>query len=670
MNHAYLTEKSISGIFFAQAEKFRDDPFMWSKFERGVAAGKWVPVTWRESATEARALGAGLIELGLGQGERAAIFAHNRPRWVLADQAVQGAGGVGVPIYPTSTDEQLAFILKDCGAKVVFAGDEHLLTQVLRVKAGLPALQYVVGMSPVEDPPDGSVISYDSLLERGRGSAGARAEFETRQKALTGGDVAAIIYTSGTTGEPKGAVLTQHNFTSQNEMLLDSTITNKMIERGVRMSSLCHLPLCHIYGRTSDYHVQMAMGGQIWFAESYQKVPENLREVRPQMLITIPRLYEKVYEMVMVNAGKLPGRPKKIFDWSLRVGGEVVNYLATGRPLPTLLALQFALAGVLVYGKVKKAAGLDRLVFAGSGGGALSEDTNRFFRSMNVQVGEGYGLTETASALTWNGLEFLSPVKDTWLNRTCLEWLIDTMVVMQGQGRNPFTHPVGGFKMTVAAKVIVPKLIQKPGTVGRVCKFTEVKLADDGEILAKGPQVFGRGLGYFNRPDLTAEAFTEDGYFKTGDIGEFDADGYLKITDRKKELLVTAGGKNVAPHPIELMLTFDTMIEQACVVGDAKKYISALLVPQFEVLEEWAQGQGIAYKGRAELIGRPEVIALFQEKVAKVNERLARYEQVKKFKLLEAAFTEETGELTPTQKIKRRVVHQKYGREINSLYED
>jgi long-chain acyl-CoA synthetase len=663
-----LTEKSINGIFFAQAEKFKDDPFMWSKFLKGVPATQWVPVTWHEAAEEARDLGSGLIELGFKQGERAAIFAPNRPRWILADQAIQGSGGIGVPIYPTSTDEQLRFILKDCGARAVFAGDGHLLAQVLRVKPNLPALQYIVAMSPADDP-DPSVVSYDSLLKRGRESSSARAEYEKRRRALTGDDVAAIIYTSGTTGEPKGAALTQRNFTVQNEMLLDSTITNKMIERGVRMSSLCHLPLCHIYGRTSDYHVQMAMGGQIWFAESYQKVPANLLEVRPQMLITIPRLYEKVYEMVMVNAGKLKGFRKKIFDWSLRVGNEVVDYLSTGRPLPTPLALQFALAGVLVYETVKKAAGLDRLVFAGSGGGALSEDTNRFFRSMNVQVGEGYGLTETASALTWNGLEFLTPVADTRLNRTCLDWLIDTMVVMQGKGRNPFTHPVGMVKMTVAAKVIIPKLIQKPGTVGRACKYTEIRLAEDGEILAKGPQVFNRELGYFNRPDLTAEAFSEDGFFKTGDIGEFDADGFLRITDRKKELLVTAGGKNVAPHPIELMLTFDTFIEQACVIGDAKKYISALLVPQFEILEKWARDQGLSFQTREELIELPEVLALFQEKVIKVNERLARYEQIKKFRLLPVSFSEETGELTPTQKIKRRVVHKKFEREIDSLYE-
>ena len=517
MTHAYQTEKTLSALFFKQAEKFSDDLFLFGKFEKGAATQKWIGMSWGKASDQVRKIGAGLIELGLNKGDRAAIFSHNRPRWVIADQAIQAAGGWGVPIYPTSTDDQLAYILNDCRAKVVFAGDEELVRQVLRVKPNTPALKYIICMTPMIPMADASLINFDDLGERGVNSDKATAEMESRRASLCAEDVAAIIYTSGTTGEPKGAVLTQSNFMSDVGMMLDATVTNKMMERGIRLCSLCHLPLCHIYGRTSDYHVQIAMAGQMWFAESYQKVPQNLMEVRPQMLITIPRLYEKVYEMVNVQSAKMSGVRKKVFDWSLRVGNQVVDHLSSGKKLPPILSLKFGLAAGLVFDRVRKAAGLDRLVFAGSGGGALSAETNRFFRAMNIQLVEGYGLTETTSAITWNSLEFLKPMPDKWIYRKALDYLIDTMVVMQSQGKSAFAHPIGMFKLSLASNLVLPQMIQKPGTVGRACKDTEIKIADDGEILARGPQVFHRDKGYHNRPDWTAEAFTEDGFFKTGD---------------------------------------------------------------------------------------------------------------------------------------------------------
>ncbi len=667
--HAYLTERTLSGLFFKQAEKFKGDPFLWSKEPNGVKTDKYESISWEETARQVKALGAALIELGLCKGDRAAIFSQNGPRWMISDQAIQAAGGLGVPIYPTSTNQQLGYILKDCGARMVMVGDEKLLQQVLDVKGDAPALDCIVALFPLKEKAGESVISYDDALKKGGSSSTAAAELEARRADLSADDDAAIIYTSGTTGEPKGAILTQSNFMAETEMLLDSTITNKMVEQGIRLLSLCHLPLCHIYGRTAEYHVLMAMGGQIYFAESYQAVPRNLREVRPQMLITIPRLYEKVYEMVLVTSSRMTGARKTILDWSLRVGARVVDCMSSGKRLPPWLAIQFALAGTLVYDKVRKEAGLDRLVFATSGGGALPEEINRFFRAMNLQIGEGYGLTETCSAVSWNSLEFIEKIPDNWLYAKALDYLIDTMVVMQSQGTNPFAHPVGIFKLLVATNLVVHRLVQKPGTVGRPCKNTEIKLAEDGEILVKGPQIFKREKGYFNKPEMTDEAFNEEGYFLTGDIGEFDEDGFLRITDRKKELIVTAGGKNIAPHPIEMLLALDTMIEQACVIGDARKYLSALLVPQFELLERWARDKGIKYSSMEELLARPETIEMFDEKVKKVNEQLARYEQIKYYRLLPAPFAEETGELTPTQKIKRRVINVKYKREIESLYE-
>jgi len=668
LEHPYKTEKNLSALFFRQADRYGKDTFMWAKIKDGRPAEKWEPVSWMEAAEQVSEFAAGLIELGLQKGDRVAIFSQNRPRWIMGDQAIQAAGGVGVPIYPTSTDEQLAYILKDSQAKGLIAGNEELLAQVLRVKPDCPDLRFIVAMSRT-DGDQGESLYWDEVIEKGKASSSAAGEVERRRGDISPDDPAAIIYTSGTTGEPKGAVLCQSNFMTETEMLLDAPITNKMVERGIRMTSLCHLPLCHIYGRTSDYHVQMAMAGELYFAESYQAVQRNLKEVRPQMLITIPRLYEKVYEAVLDQSNKLTGMKKKLFDWSIETGQTVVDHLASGTKLPPPLAIKFALAGTLVFNSVRKASGLDRLVFAGSGGGALSPEINRFFRAMNLQIGEGYGLTETTSAVSWNGLDFLEDPPDTWPYRLGLDWLIDTMVLMQSQGNNPYSNPIGIVKLTYAANVIVHRLIQKPGTVGRPCKYTEIRLAEDGEIEVKGPQVMKRDLGYFNRPDLTDEVFTDDGFFMTGDIGSFDEQGYLKITDRKKELLVTAGGKNVAPHPIEMRLALDPLVEQACVVGDARKYLSALIVPQYELLQEWANKNMIDFDVPTDLIEKDEIIKLYQDKVEKVNQGLARYEQIKKFRLLPTAFTEETGELTPTQKMKRRVIHEKFQDYIDSMYE-
>lgn len=668
MSYSYQTEKTTSGLFFEQAEKLKDKVFLRGKFRHGAPSSDWVEITWGDSAKEVRRIGAGLVSMGVQKKDRIAIFAHNRPRWILSDQSIQSIGAMGVPIYPTSTDKQLLYILNDCKAKGIMVGDKQLMEQALRVKPEAPSLEFILSMYPVEDPPDPCVMDFNALEERGIKTEGALDEFEKRRKALSEEDVAAIIYTSGTTGEPKGAVLTHKNFMTNIDQLLDTTLIQKMMERGVSLNSLCHLPLCHVYGRTADYHVQMAMSGEITFAESYNKVPENLLEIRPQLINTIPRLYEKIYEAVQITTGRMKGVRKKVFDWALKVGNDVVDHMAEGKRMNPFLAVQFALAGVLVYEKIRKVAGLDRLVMATSGGGALSKDINTFFRSMNIQIAEGYGLTETSPVLSWNALEFAEKPPDTFINRKGIDYLIDTMVVMQSKGKNPFRDPIGALKMTFAANTVLHRMVLRPGTVGRPCKNTEFRIADDGEILSKGPQVFDRDKGYFNRPDLTAEVFTPDGFFMTGDIGHFDEKGFLVITDRKKELLVTAGGKNIAPHPIELDLTLDPYVDQAIVVGDAKKYIAALIVPQFELLEKMAKEKGIVFSNRNELVNHPEIIKFYGGIVEKLNKSLARYEQIKKFRILPVGFSEETGELTPTLKMKRRIIYGKYAGEISSLY--
>ena len=669
MTYAYQTEDALCGLFFTQARQFDSDVFMRAKLKNGEPCQQWTDITWRQAAREALCLGAGLIEMGIAKNDRIGLFAHNRPRWVISDQAIQGAGGIGVPIYPTSTDHQLAFILNDCGAKAVIAGDRDLMEQALRVKNQVPCLEFIVCMAPVKAPPDSCIIDYDRMVQKGADSPSAQDQFEQRRKGVKSSDTGAVIYTSGTTGNPKGVVLSQANFKAQTEVLMSTPLLQKIIERGIRLENLCFLPLSHIMGRTTDYHLQMAIGTTINFSQSIRTIQKDLLAVRPNVLLSIPRLYEKIFEAVRVHGETLTGFRKKTFDWAMTVGDKASDHLIAGKPIPPALGLKFAVANAMVYDKIRKTVGFDRLIVAGSGGAALPAEIAKFFRSMNITITEGYGLSETTSAITSNAPVFVEPLPDKWIYKKAMEWLVDTMIVMQGSGQCPFKTFNGALKMTVVSKLISPRFIIKPGSVGRPCKNTEIRIAKDGEVLVKGPQVFSMDNGYFKQKDKTSEAFTDDGFFKTGDIGEFDADGMLKITDRKKSLIVTSGGKNIAPQPIEMALVMDMYVDQACIIGDGRNYIAALIVPRFDLLAELAREKGIAYNNNDDLIRAPEIVSFFNERVERVNQNLARYEQIKRFRLLPLAFSEETGELTPTQKMKRRIIYEKYGREIDGLYQ-
>ena len=668
MAYPYETEDTQVGLFFKQAEKFEDDVFMRAKFKYGLPCDERTDTTWQKAAEEARCLGAGLIGKGIEKGDRIGIFSHNRPRWVIADQAIQGTGAIGVPIYPTSTDHQLTFILNDCEAKALIVGDKSLLEQALRIMDEAPALEFIVCLSPLTNSSDNPIIDYNALIKDGKESSSATKQFAQRRAQLTGSDTAAIIYTSGTTGNPKGVVLSQANFKAQTEILINTPLPQKLIERNIRLESLCFLPLCHVMGRTADYHLQLALGTTINFAQNMKTIQKDLLEVRPNILFSVPRLYEKIYEGVNLHAQKLTGSEKKWFDWAMKTGDAASDYMIIGEPLPPALGIKFMFANLYVYHKIRQMVGFDRLVVAGSGGAALSKEITKFFRSMNITITEGYGLTETTSAISSNAPVFTEPLPDKWIYRKAMDWLVDTMVLMQGSGKSPFSTFKGVLKMMVVSKKISPRFIIKPGFVGRPCQDTQIKIAEDGEVLAKGPQIFSSGNGYFNQPAKTGEVFTEDGFFRTGDIGEIDEDGFLKITDRKKELIVTSGGKNIAPNPIEMALNLDMYIDQACVTGDGRNYITALIVPNFELIKDFAAEKGIAFDGEDDLVSAPEIVRFFEDQVAKVNQGLARYEQIKKFRLLSLPFSEETGELTPTQKMKRRVIYEKYSNEINSLY--
>jgi len=669
MLYPHQTEKNLPDLFFVQAKKYTNDVFMFAKFDNGKPCEDWIATTWYDAANDVKHFSAGLNQCGIQQNDCVAIFSTNRPRWIISDLAIQSTGGISVPIYPTSTHKQLTFILNDCQAKAIIVGDPEMLKMALSIKENVQSLQLIISLTPVESADQEIIYNYDDIIREGIVSKKAQERVSKFRKELSEDDIASIIYTSGTTGDPKGVMIDHSNFTAQTNIILSTSMTKKIVERGIRLTSLCHLPLCHILGRTSDYHAQIAMGTTIYFAESIYKVPENLLDVRPNILITVPRLYEKIYEAVQNISGKMTGIQKVVFDWTMAVGDEASDYLINGEIMPVMLSLKFALSNILVFEKIRQKAGLDRLVVAASGGGALSAQIAKFFRSMNLIVAEGYGLTETTSAATWNGPNLIEDLPDNWLYQQCLDWLIDAMVIIQKSGKTPFRTVSGFFKILVASKLIVPKLIIKPGFVGRPCNGTDVKIADDGEILIKGPQVFKMTNGYYNRPNDTKESFTEDGYFKSGDIGEFDKDGFLKITDRKKELLVTAGGKNIAPHPIELSFSYDPYIDQICVVGDAKKFLAALIVPHYPMLEKYAQQNNISFSTINDLLEHNDILKLFDEKIEHINQQFPRYEQIKKYNLLSQPFSIETGELTPTLKMKRRVIYERYKNIIDIFYQ-
>jgi len=450
----------------------------------------------------------------------------------------------------------------------------------------------------------------------------------------------------------------------------NSTLIRRQRELGLHMTFLVHLPLCHVFGRTSDYHVGgLHQAGILVFAESFEKIPKNMQEVRPNVIISIPRLWEKIFDTTRSIISRQSSTVQSTFNWALKLGAKYCDAMATATRLGQADLLQFALANLLVFNKIKKTAGLDRVVLGVSGGGKLSKEVCVFIRSLGIQLAEGYGLTETSPVINFNEPEFKDYDINSagWFAQKMLDLTIHLMVTKQAQGLSPYTNPIRALGLSLAYNTVAYRLQIKPGTVGRPVIWTEEKIAEDGEILVKGPQVF---KGYWNMPEATAEAFTEDGWFKTGDIGEFDKDGFLTITDRKKELFVTSGGKNVAPHPIELAITGKPYIDQACLIGDAKKYLTALIVPDFPELHRYAKHNDIPECPDKELIQNEKIKALIQKQIDEVNETLPRYEQIKYYKVLDKPFSVESGELTPTLKLKRRIVLEKYKDEIENMYQN
>ena len=551
--------------------------------------------TYRQVRDEVRRGAAALARSGLKRGDRAAILSENRIEWALADWSCLCAGVVDVPIYSTLPAYQVAYILEDSGAALVFVSDAEQLEKVREAAAGLTREVEVVVFDGSADG-DGAV-SWDDFLARGDDAA--PDDFVEGAKAAGPGDVATMIYTSGTTGTPKGVMLTHNNVAS------NIWASGRVLGVSPGDVSISFLPLSHVMQRMVDY---------LFFAAActvthgtIENVAADMKALRPTVLVSVPRLYEKVHQSVMSASG-VKG---KLVAWAAGVGRRVALHKEAGTAPPALLRLRYGLADRLVFSKIRAAVG-GRLRFFVSGGAALSPEINRFFLGAGITILEGYGLSET------------SPVTNV----------------------NTFEH----FRI---------------GTVGKPIPGTEIGIADDGEILIRGPQVM---KGYHGRDEMTREVISDDGWFSTGDIGELSGDGYLKITDRKKDLIKTSGGKYVAPQLIENLLKRNAFVDQAVVIGEGRKFVSVLVVPAFERLDGWAEEAGLDASDGAGLLEDSRCRALLRDEIFGELRDLARFETPKKIGLIAEAFTVEDGTLTPTQKVRRPAVTAKYADLIESFY--
>ncbi|WP_085812757.1 AMP-dependent synthetase/ligase [Geoanaerobacter pelophilus] len=568
--------------------------------------GQWVILSYAQFYDRALMVSRGLRKLGVKPGDRVAILSENRAGWIIADMGILCAGGVTVPIYATGTPDQVAYALSNCGASIVFVSGRGQYRKLLQVRDSLPDLELVVSFERFLGEAALPVTTFYQLSEVDDPILDLeRSEIESVMDSISPETPATIIYTSGTTGTPKGAILTHGN------LVFDVWATHEKVG-GVGQGDLLlsFLPLSHVFERSAGYYLPLSRGATIAFADSMEKISENMIELHPTIMVCVPRFFEKIYSRIYEAVHQLSLFKRKMFRHALSVGRRYVYARYIDRYVPLWLSFQHAVADRLVFSKLRRRFG-DRLKFCASGGAPLDREINEFFWIIGVPVFEGYGLTETSPVLCSNSFDAL-----------------------------------------------------RFGSVGTPLASTEIAIAEDGEVLARGPQVM---TGYFRDEEATREVL-KDGWFKTGDIGHME-EGFLYITDRKKDLIVTSGGKNIAPQPIENLLKRDKYISQAYVYGDKKPYLTALLVPTVERLLEFAQEKKIAYHDLEDLVVHQPVFELYRSRVEAVNNELAPYQTIKKFALLPRDFTMESGELTPTLKVKRQVISERYRDRIDRLYE-
>lgn len=568
---------------------------------------EWKELTWSQYRAQVVEVSAGLIDLGVGRGDFVALMAANRPEHLIADLGAMHAAATPVTLYSTLATPQVAYIGGHCEARVAILENVEFMKRWEEAKPQLPNLEYVVLMEGAEDYATTDwVLSWDDLVARGKARLAADPDVvDARSSELTPGDIATLIYTSGTTGTPKGVVITHYNVL----WTVESMERTLSIPRHPRLVSF--LPLAHIAERVASHYLGMWYVGEVWYCPDMTQVLEYVQEAKPSAFVAAPRVYERFQAGLMARLEAQEGLKRTLAMAAIKNGQEVVRLRQQGKPIPFLIGLQNKVLEKIVLSKILDGLGLGEVTVAISTAAPIAPELLEFFQAIGLPLFELWGMSELSG---------------------------------------PGTTNVPG--------------ANKIGTVGRAIVGSEVKLGDDGELMFAGGNVTS---GYFKMPDETAETF-QDGWVLTGDIAEIDEDGFVSIVDRKKEIIITAGGKNIAPTKLEGLIKNHPLIGQVCVIGDRRKYLAALIVLDGDMAPAWAERQGIAFTDMGSFSQLPEIQAEVQKAVDDANEHVARVEQIKRFTVLPNEWTPETDELTPTLKIKRRVIHERYEAEIESLY--
>jgi len=579
---------------------------------RQKALGVWESWTWKQVGQVVGEIAHGLLSLDFQAHQCAAILSNTRMEWVWADMAILSCGGVTNGVYPTDSSEQLQYLCEDSSAVVLFVEDDEQLDKALAVRANLPKLRHiiVVDMKGLRDLDDAMVISLDRLCERGRAFAAQSPGLLTKRVAqCQPQDLAILVYTSGTTGKPKGAM---HSHAG---LVYSCIHAAKGLPQDTHDQRMCFLPLCHIAERLLGAYAAIHTGTLLNFVENPETVPENVREIAPTILFAVPRVWEKFYSAVTIAIRESTPLQRAVYAWSIQVGGQVADLFLAGRNIPASLKLRFILARWLALDNVRKMIGIHRARYLTTGAAPISPELIRWYLSLGVPMLEGWAQTESCALGT----------------------------------------------------IVDPHGI-RPGTIGRAMPGTEVRVdARNGELLIRGPNVF---MGYLNQPEKTRETIDADGWLHTGDVGAMDEEGYFRITDRMKDIIITAGGKNITPSEFENELKFSPYLTDAVVIGDRRPYLVAIIMIDQENVERYAQDHDVPFSNYASLTTAPAVVELIQAEVAKVNKKFARVEQIKSFWLLDTQLSAEDEELTPTMKLKRKFVEAKYAQQIEKMYQN
>jgi long-chain acyl-CoA synthetase len=572
----------------------------------GSVKGRYQSITYRQMAEKVRSFGKGLIALGVQDRDHVALLSENRPEWAIADIALAHVGAVNVAVFPTIPIGQAEHIISDSGAKIIVVSDLSQLEKALEIQNRNKLLSII----SMETPPEGvkNIMTFDEVMQLGESSAHTDDEFNKRCSNIQPDHWASIIYTSGTTGDPKGAILSHNNFVSNVEAAWDIV----HFKPGEVLLSI--VPLNHVMGRLADHYLPLSAGSSIAYVESLLRLRQNLREVKPHYMLLVPRVLEMFQEGILASIAKESLKKQKIFNWSRSVGIECCKLIEGKKKVPLLKSLLWMISDIVVFRKIRSRLGLERLKFFFCGGASLSHSTAEFFCSVRINIMEGYGLSETSPLVTVNPSNFL-----------------------------------------------------KYGTVGLPIKGIEVKIDNEGEILVRGPNVM---QAYYNKPADTSEAIDKDGWLHTGDIGRFDDDGYLTITDRKKNLIVLSNGKKVAPQPIENRLAESPFISHAILIGDKQNTITAIIVPDFKTVLDWIKkNRGeIDLHDNMALAKHPEVVRLMKGEIERLLPDLADFEKIRKFSITGEELSVDNGALTPTLKVKKRVLLERYKNVIEEMY--